>query len=51
MVVLLTLMLVHASSKKMCLCRYSTYRLKAHGISNNMVLNFLHRGKGGGGQV
>ena len=35
---LVTLMLVHVSSKKMCLWRHSIYHLKAHRISNNMVL-------------
>ena len=35
---LVTLMLVHISSKKICLLRHSTYHLKAHRISNNMVL-------------
>ena len=35
---LVTLMLVHVSSKKMCLYRHLTCHLKAHRISNNMVL-------------
>ena len=33
-----SLMLVHLSSKKMCLNRYLTYHLKAYRTSNNMVL-------------
>ena len=44
-----TLMLVHVSSKKMCLQRPSTYHLKAHRISNNVVLKLLARSKRGGG--
>ena len=39
---LVTLMLVHASSKKMCLERHSTYYLKAQRTRNNMVPNNLH---------
>ena len=33
---LVTLMLVHVSSKKMCLWRHSTYHLKAHRISTQL---------------
>ena len=36
--ILETMMLVHVSYNKMGLQRYSTYHLKAHRISNNMVL-------------
>ena len=38
-------MLVHVSSKKMCLKRHPTYHLKAQRISNNMLLKHTHRGK------
>ena len=45
--VLVTLMLVRVSYKKMCLQRYSTYHLKAHSISNNMVLKLPPEVRGG----
>ena len=35
---LTSVMLVHVSSKKMCLLSHSTYHLKAHRIGNSMVL-------------
>ena len=38
LIFVVTLMLVLISSKEMCLYRFSTYHLKAHRISNNMVL-------------
>ena len=41
---LVALILVYVYSLKMCLKR-SAYYLKAHGIINNMLLNYLHRGK------
>ena len=31
------MMLVHVSSKKMCLYRHSEYHLKAHRVSNNGI--------------
>ena len=37
-VFLVILMLVHVSSKIMCLKRYSVHHLKAQRISNNMLL-------------
>ena len=46
---LVTLMLLHVSSKKMCLLSHLTYHLKAHRVSNNMVLILPAQGGGGGG--
>ena len=42
---LVYLMLVHVSSKKMRLERNSIYHLKAHRISNNMILELQRQGK------
>ena len=42
---LVTMMLVHVSSKKMWLQRHTTYYFKTHRINNSMALKHLHRGK------